>query len=151
MKRDGLETALRLARIEQRRALARLGAARARAAALEQRLAELDALRTGARAGMALRPGEAVTAQVLQQHSARFAGAELLARGVNAQLGSARGEENAARAQLAQRRLRARGLTHALERRGARARLHARRRESQRVDESVRATRAREEAGDALA
>jgi hypothetical protein len=100
---------------------------------------------------MALQPGQAVTAQLLQQHSARFAGAELLARGVSAQLGSARGEENAARAQLAQRRIRTRGLTHALERRAARARLHARRRESQRVDESVRAARAREEAGDALA
>ena len=99
---------------------------------------------------MTLRTGEAVGADVLQQHSSRFAGAELLARGVTASLGGARREENAARGVLAQRRLRARGVENALERRGKRERLHAHRREAQRVDEAVRATRALED-GDALA
>jgi flagellar export protein FliJ len=150
VRRGGLEIALRLARIEERKALSRLGAARANTAALEGRLAQLDELRAGARAGMALRSGDAVSAEILQQHSSRFAGAELLARGVSAKLGAARREENAARGVLAQRRLRVRGVANALERRGARERLHARRREAQRVDEAVRRVQARED-GDALA
>lgn len=151
MKRGGLEIALRLARIEERRALAKLAAARARTAALEDRLAELDGLRARARAGMVLPPGTAVTADVLQRHSASNAFAELIARGVSAALGGSRAEENAARAGFAQRRLRVRGVSHALERRAARARLDARRREARQVDEAVRSVLAREGAGDALA
>lgn len=151
MKRRGLAVALLLSRIEERRALAKLGAARARSAALQDRLGELDALRADARAGMALDSGTAVGADVLQQHSARFAGAELLARDVGANLVGARRDEELARAALAQRRLRARGVASALARRAARARQIERRREARRVDESVREARSRAEAGDALA
>jgi flagellar export protein FliJ len=151
MSRSGLAVALRLARIDQRRALALLGAARARSAALEDQLAALDALRARARAGMALGAGQSVAAEVLQQHCMQLAGAELLARSASARLTSARSAEESARAALAQRRLRVRVVANALERRGRRARLHARRREAQRIDEAVRALRARAEAGDALA
>jgi flagellar export protein FliJ len=148
MSRKGLAVALRLARIEERRALALLGSARARSAALEDQLDALAAMRARARAGMALGAGESVAAEVLQQHCMQLAGAELLARSATAQLTAARSAEESARGALAQRRLRVRAVSNAIERRGRRERLHARRREAQRVDESVRALRARAEAGD---
>ncbi len=151
MSRTGLSVALRLARIDERRALSQLGAARARTVALEDRLAVLDTLRAEARNGMAPGTGSLIAAEVLQQHGARLASAQLLIHGVNAKLGEARGAEEATRAALAQRRLRVRVVSNALSRREARERLHARRRESQRIDEAARASRAQTEAGDALA
>lgn len=151
MKREGLGVVLRLARIEERRALAQLGAARTRSAALEQRLASLAADRADALAALALPPGKELAAGILQQHCARLEGARQQASLVGQNLAAAREAEESARSALAARKLRVRVVSRALERRAQRARLVARRHESQRVDEAVVAARSRSEVGDALA
>jgi len=151
MSRKGLSVVLRLAQIEQRRALHRLGTARARSADLETQLAELGERSARARAAMALGSGQSASAELLQQHAARLGGAMWLARGVSERLSGARAEESALRDALAQRRLRVKIVSKAIDRRRARARLAARRRESQRIDEAVRAVRECREGDDALA
>jgi flagellar export protein FliJ len=151
MRRKGLPVVLRLAQIEERRALQRLGAARARSAELEARLAELEAQGSQARAAMALGAGQSAAAELLRQHAARLAGATWLARGVTENLVGARAAESSLRDAFARRRLRVRVVAKAIERRAARARRVALRRESQRIDEAVRGARARQEADDALA
>jgi flagellar export protein FliJ len=143
MMRRGLQVALRLAHIEARRALQELGAARSRSAALEERLAQLEAERAGARARLALGgAGGRASAADLQQHCAQLAGVKSVARAVMAQLAAARTDEESARRVLTERRLRVRVVSGAIARRDARERVHARRREARRVDEAVRASRA---------
>lgn len=151
MKRDGLAVVLRLARIEERRALQRLGAARARSAALEDRLRALAATRAGALAALAIAPGTTLAAEVLQQHCARLEGAQLASVSAGRDLSSARVAEESARGELVERKLRVRIVSKATLRRAARARLLKRRSEAQRLDEAVVAARSRSEAGDALA
>jgi flagellar export protein FliJ len=151
MKRAGLSVVLRLSRMEERRALQQLGAARMRSAALEDRLARLASERADALASMALAPGSTLAAATLQQHCARLEGARRQAARVGDELARARGAEESARGALAARRLRVRVVSNAIERRAARARLVARRREAQRIDEAVRSARSLVEAGDAQA
>jgi flagellar export protein FliJ len=151
MKREGLSVVLRLARLEERRALHQLGAARVRSAALEDRLARLAADGAEALESMALAPGSALPAGILQQHCARLEGSRHQAARVGSELRTAHDAEESARAALAGRRLRVRVVSNAIERRAARARLSARRGEARRIDEAVRGVRSQGEAGDAPA
>ena len=137
-----LHIPLRLARFAERRALAGLGRARQRTAALERARQDLERALDDARFAVGRALDSAVSAEELHAHGHHTRALRQRSQDVSTELAEARGQEEEARRALIDERVRVRALESALQRRARRQRRRARRRETSALDEAVRAVSA---------
>ena len=140
-RRSGLPILLRLARLRENRALRSLGQARARIEAAQDSLRTLEAKLESTQMGAVLLPGTKLDAGLLAVHAECATGLAFGSAALKQGLAAAHEEEESARTQVIQARLRLRTLRSAAAKREARERLLMRRAEVRRLDEAGRGMR----------
>jgi flagellar export protein FliJ len=140
-RRSRLPTVLRLARLEQNRALGQLAEALGHARSVRSELTGVERAREQAEAQARPKEARSVVAATLQAALERARAWSGRALNLQPRVSAAEAHLEEKRADAARHRLRIRGLERAMERREAEIRMERRRRETRGVDELVRAAR----------